>query len=128
MESIVIHPGRTASGFTVRERAERLAAASPERRRLALVFLSGYAPGVFDVVLDAVEPCADEDGADEDGAGEEPEPFCGFCGERLGIFVQAGPDWLHYRGENPGGPFQVFDPGHDPVITWRIAAGIAVAS
>jgi hypothetical protein len=117
MESIVIHPGRTAPGFTVRERAERLAAASPERRRRALVFLSGYAPGVFDVVLDAVEPCADED-----GAGEEPEPFCAFCGERLGIFVQAGPDWLHYRGEDPGGPFRVFEPGHDPVIIWRAAA------
>jgi hypothetical protein len=39
-----------------------------------------------------------------------------------------GPDWLHYRGEDSGGPFQVFDPGHDPVITWRIVAGIAAAS
>jgi hypothetical protein len=121
MESIVIHPGRTTPRITVR--AERLAAASPERRRQALVFLSGYAPGVFDVVLDVVEP-----GADEDGAGEEPEPFCAFCGERLGIFAYAGPDWLHYRGEDPGGPFQVFDPGHDSVITWRTAVRIAAES
>jgi hypothetical protein len=33
-------------------------------------------------------------GEDEDGVGEEPEPICGFCGERVGIFQCSGPYWM----------------------------------
>jgi hypothetical protein len=33
-----------------------------------------------------------------------------------------GPDWLHYRGEDPAGPFEILDTGHDPVLNWRLAA------
>lgn len=72
----------------------------PRQHREALLFLSGYAPAVFDVVLDSIEPC------DED----EPEPFCGFCGERIGIFRRSGPYWMGCRGEHPVGPFQILDP------------------
>ena len=89
-----------------------------------MLFLSGYAPAVFDAVVDSVET-QDED---QSGAGEEAEPFCGFCGEHIGIFQRSGPYWMHYRGEQPGGPFQIVDPGHEPVVTWRLAAEVAVMS
>ena len=46
----------------------------------------------------------------------------------LGIFQRTGPYWMHYRGEQPGGPFQIVDPGHDPVVTWRPAPEVAVVS
>jgi hypothetical protein len=78
---------------------------------------------VFDAVLDSIEV---PDG-DDSGTEEEAEPCCGFCGERIGIFQRSGPYWMHYRGEEPGGPFQIIDPGHDPVVTWRPAPVGAVA-
>jgi hypothetical protein len=37
-------------------RLARLAALDPGQPRQALIFLSGYRPRVFDVILDAVEP------------------------------------------------------------------------
>jgi hypothetical protein len=39
-------------------RLARLAVLDPGQPRLALIFLSGYRPRVFDVILDAVEPPA----------------------------------------------------------------------
>jgi hypothetical protein len=36
----------------------RLAALDPGQLPMALAFLSGYHPLVFDAILDAVEPCA----------------------------------------------------------------------
>jgi hypothetical protein len=62
------------------------------------------------------------------GPGTEAEPRCGFCGERIGVFAGTGPYWMHYRGDEPSGPFQVVDPGHDPVVTWRPAAMAEVRS
>jgi hypothetical protein len=121
VRSIFSHPGHVSLEFSPQERVERLCAASPEQQAQALLFLSGYAPAVFDAVLDAVEPC-DED-ADPD-AGEESEPFRGACAERIGIFLRLGLGWRHYRGEEPGGPFEIFDPGHEPVVTWRPATSI----
>ena len=50
--------------------------------------------------LDSIEPR----GEDGDGVGEDAEPFCGFCGDDIGIFQRTGPYWMHYRGEQPGGP------------------------
>jgi hypothetical protein len=121
MRSIFSHPGHASLEFSPQERVERLRAASPEQQAQALLFLSGYAPAVFDAVLDAVEPGDENDDPD---AGEESEPFCAACGERIGIFLRLGLDWWHYRGEEPGGPFETFDPGHEPVVTWRPATSI----
>jgi hypothetical protein len=93
-------------------------------QRDALLFLSGYAPAVFDAVLDSIE--ADDE--DESSAGEEAEPFCGFCGEDIGIFQRTGPYWMHYRDEQAGGPGRIVDLGHDPVVTWRLAPEVAIVS
>jgi hypothetical protein len=105
-------------------RINRLATATARQQREALLFLSGYAPTVFVAVLDSIEA----HGEDQSGARQEAEPFCGFCGERIGVFQRTGPYWMHYRGEQPGGPFQVVDLGHDPVVTWRLAPEVAVVS
>jgi hypothetical protein len=122
MKPIVTDPAAAVTGFDVDVRINRLATATARQQREALLFLSGYAPAVFDAVLDSI------DDEDESGAGEEAEPFCGFCGERVGIFQWTGPYWMHYRGEQPDGPFQIVDPGHDPVVTWRLAPEVAVVS
>jgi hypothetical protein len=125
MRSIFRHPGRAVLEFSTQERTERLAATTPRQRTEALLFLSGYAPDILDTALDAVEPF--DETADPD-AGEDSEPSCSVCGERVGIFLLLGLDWRHYRGQDPGGPYEIFDPGHEPVVTWRPAADMAAAS
>ena len=70
---------------------------------------------------DAVEPIDENDDPD---AGEESEPFCAACAERIGIFLRLGLEWRHYSGDDPGGPFEIFDPGHEPVVTWRPVTSI----
>jgi hypothetical protein len=125
MRSIFRHPGHATLEFSPQERTERLGAASPEQQRQALVFLSGYAPAILDTILDAVEPC--DETADPD-ASEDAAPFCAVCAERVGIFLRLGLDWHHYQGDEPGGLFEIFDPGHEPVVTWRPAADMATIS
>jgi hypothetical protein len=121
MRSIFGHPGHTSLEFSPQERVERVRAASSEQQAQALLFLSGYAPAVFDAALDAVEPIDENDDPD---AGEESEPFCAACGEHIGIFLRLGLEWRHYCGGEPGGPFEIFDPGHEPVVTWRPVTSI----
>jgi ribosomal protein S27AE len=109
-------PGRCAPSGG---RLARLAALDPEQRRLALAFLSGYRPRVFDAILDAVEPPArpgTQDAVDQ-------EPFCARCGAPVGIFLAHGKDYRHYRGvltaTSKPKPYKA---GHAPVIAWRRAA------
>jgi hypothetical protein len=118
MRSIFSHPGHASLEFSPQERVERVRAACPEQQAQALLFLSGYAPAVFDAALDAAEPIDENDDPD---AGEESEPFCAACAARIGIFLRLGLEWRHYSGDEPGGPFEIFDPGHEPVVTWRPA-------
>jgi hypothetical protein len=113
VRSIFHHPRSAAPEFSPGEQVERielLATLSARQQTEALRFLSGYAPAVFDAILDAVDPHKG------DNPGEEYEPACAFCGERAAIFTWFGPDWTHYRGEEPHGPFEIVDPGHDPVL------------
>jgi hypothetical protein len=119
MRSIFSHPGHASLAFSPQERVERVRVTSPEQQAQALQFLSGYAPAVFD----AAEPIDENDDPD---AGEESEPFCAACAERIGIFLRLGLEWRHYSGDDPGGPFEVFDPGHEPVVTWRSVTSIPV--
>ncbi len=103
------------------ERMERLRAFSPDQMAAGLTWLLGYDQRTFDAVLDAAEPCA----GDEDPPGSEPEPVCGICGEKIGIFLRLGLDWRHYRETGNAllaaghGRIELFDPGHVPVVTWR---------
>lgn len=98
------------------DRLERLAAMEDARPAEALAFLIGYAPGIFDAVVTATEPCLD----DEPDPSLEPEPFCTACGGNAGIFWPLGEEWRHYRsGTGSGGKPEVYDPSHAPVIGWR---------
>jgi hypothetical protein len=123
MRTIFRHPGRATLEFSPQERAERLAATTPRQRTEALLFLSGYAPATLDAALDAVEPL---DETADPGAGAQPA--CAECGEPVAIFLLLGLDWRHYRGQEPGGPVEIYDSGHDPVLTWQPAEGLATAS
>ena len=105
-----------------RERLTRLAALDPEQLPLALAFLAGYHPRVFDAALSAVEPCARKDTPDL-------EPFCVRCNAPVGIFLAHGKDYRHYRGvvtaTSRPRPYKA---DHAPVVGWRPATDAPVAT
>lgn len=104
-----------ATEITAEDRVERLGVLTPKQCTDALLWLSGYAPAVFDAV-DAVQPCPGD-------STDDPAPFCEQCGADIGIFLKLGLDWRHYRGTLPG-PIELYDPGHPPVLAWRITAPV----
>jgi hypothetical protein len=106
-----------------RKRLSRLAALVSDRMTEALTWLAGDSPMVFDAMLDATEPCADDDTPDP---ADNPEPFCAVCGADVGIFLRFGLDWRHYRGDGTTvGLIELFDPGHAAVIAWRPALSVS---
>ena len=106
-------------------RLARLAPLDADRLAESLVFLAGFAPAVFDSILNATEPCPDDERpADEDAL----EPFCAACGARVGIFVSRGSDWLHYTGDPANRDVEPYNSDHDVVVGWRPAAGAAVVA
>ena len=105
-------------------RLARLAPLDPDRLAESLVFLAGFAPAVFDSILDATEPCLDDERPlDEDAL----EPFCGVCGSRAGVFVSRGSEWLHYTGDPANHDVDPYETDHAPVIAWRPADSTAIA-
>lgn len=109
------------------ERLARLAALDPEQLPMALTFLSGYHPRVFDAILNAVEPCS-ETGTGDDTA--DQEPFCARCGAAVAIFLSHGKDYRHYRGVlTTASKPKPYKADHAPVIAWRpVAAAIVPAT
>jgi hypothetical protein len=112
-----------ASGTTGRrvpapahDRLERLAGIDAEHKEMALTFLSGYAPDVFDDVLDATEPITSY------SLGDDAEPYCITCGASAGVFPTLGDGWRHYRGDGITAKAEPYDAGHLAVIGWRTAA------
>ena len=65
--------------------------------------------------------------ADQADDGEDTEPYCGACGEWIGIFH--GVDgWQHFRGDpGPGGQRELYDPGHQAVPAWCVPPGRALS-
>jgi hypothetical protein len=61
----------------------------------------------------------DEDPGDFSHA-EDPAPVCAHCGSDIGIFLKYGLQWRHYRGGEALGRAEIFDPGHDPELAWRV--------
>jgi hypothetical protein len=111
-----------ASGTTSRrvpaqahDRLDRLAAIDAEHKEMALLFLSGYAPHVFDDVLDATEPITGY------SLGDDAEPYCMTCGASVGVFPILGDGWRHYRGDGITAKAEPYDSGHPAVIGWRAA-------
>jgi hypothetical protein len=98
----------------------RVAVLDPEQLPLALAFLSGYYPRVFEEVLGAVEPC-DGPGAEDGTPGREP--FCVKCGAPVGIFLAHGREYRHYRGVlTAGSKPKPYKTDHAPQVGWRPTA------
>jgi hypothetical protein len=106
-------------------RLARLAPLDPDRLAESLVFLSGFAPAVFDSILNATEPSLDDElPSDQDAL----EPFCASCGARAGVFLSRGSHWLHYTGDPASRDVDPYETDHAPAIAWRPAAGAAVVA
>jgi hypothetical protein len=105
------------------DRLDRLAAIDAEHKEMALMFLSGYAPGIFDAVIDATEPFTAEPVTGYSLA-DDAEPYCTACGASAGVFPTVGDGWRHYRGDGITAKAQPYDAGHAPVIGWRPAGDI----
>jgi hypothetical protein len=117
----VVHPVPVIAS---QERMDRLASVTAEQMAVALTFLCGFDPRTFDAIMDAAEP------ASGDLAGpDEPEPRCAECGAAIGIFLAHGPGWQHYRGDGiTAGEQEVFFPGHEPVVSWRLLEDALILS
>jgi hypothetical protein len=96
-----------------------------------LNWLSWYQPGIFTAVMDygqfSDDLAADTDPAnpapdpdDDFGHAEDPAPVCARCGSEIGIFIKFGLQWRHYRGGDALGQAEIFDPGHEPELAWRL--------
>lgn len=97
-------------------RLDRVAAATAEQLKTALILLSSFSPDAFDYVMDAAES-----GDAAPGAAEEACPRCAICGGSIGVFVDLGLDWRHFSGDGiTAGRQRIYDPGHAPVATWGI--------
>jgi hypothetical protein len=104
---------------------DRVAALDPEQLPLALAFLSGYHPWVFEAVLEAVAPC-DGIGAEDKTPGQEP--FCVKCGAPVGIFLAHGKEYRHYRGVlTANSKPKPYKADHAPVVGWRLVAVAATS-
>jgi len=119
VDSIFYQPGDIAPipEISQLDRIGRLADLGPEDTIAGLLWLAMNFPAVCDAMLDKTE----SDAVDDDDPCQEPEPFCAECGASIGIFLRDGTDWRHYLGDvTTTGQLEVFDPGHDPVVAWRL--------
>jgi hypothetical protein len=129
MKSIIQHPygalsipasGPEERSARARQDLARIAALDPEQPPLALAFLSGYYPAVFEAVLGAVEPC---DGPGAEGKTSAQEPFCVKCGAPVGIFLAHGREYRHYRGIlTAASKPRPYKTDHAPQVGWRPTA------
>jgi hypothetical protein len=112
----------------------RLRGLSHQQLADRLNWLSWYQPGIFAAVMDYGQ-FSDDLAADTDptnpapdpdadfgnfGCAEHPAPVCARCGSEIGIFIKFGLQWRHYRGGEALGQAEIFDPGHEPELAWRL--------
>ncbi len=103
-------------------RLDRVAAATFEQLSAALIFLSVFEPDAFDHSMDVAQ--SDDDNP---GATGEAEPVCAICDGKIGIFMERGLAWQHYIGDGTTvGQQQIYDPGHAPVVTWRLSEDLQI--
>jgi hypothetical protein len=86
----------------------------------ALAFLSMIDPEAFEIALMAVSRHAEETHEDAEAPDdEEPLPVCRQCGATVGIFLNHGLQWQHFRGDGlTSGTQEIYDPGHPAQVTW----------
>jgi len=119
MRSIIAEDAQSAlpiPAISPHPRLDRVAAATFEQLSAALIFLSVFEPEAFDHSMDVAQ--SDDDNP---GATGEAEPVCAVCGSKIGIFIELGLAWRHYTGDSTTvGQQHIYDPGHTPVVTWRL--------
>jgi hypothetical protein len=99
------------------DRIVRISALAAEDVAAGLLWLAMNFPAVADAMLDKVG----YDAIDDPDPSQEPGPFCAECGAVIRIFLRFGLDWRHFRGDGTTiGQIELFDPGHDPVVAWRL--------
>jgi hypothetical protein len=122
MSSMITQSGRNAHAnldgaqagldASARKRVDRLARATTDQMEAALALLSMLDPEAFEIAFTAV-PIASDDSDDES------IPVCRECGGLAGIFPDQGLRWQHFRGDvTTFGAQQIYEPGHDPAVTW----------
>jgi hypothetical protein len=120
MRSIISNAGQSPLPIPAEgphPRVDRIAAATFEQLSAALIFLSVFDTGAFDHAMDVAQ--SDDENP---GATGEAEPACEICGGQIGIFLDRGLAWQHYTGDGTTvGEQQIYNPGHTPLVTWRLA-------
>ena len=124
MTPIITQPGAPAHVHpdeAARKRRDRLARATAEQAEAALAYLSVIDPLIFEIAMDAAAPAAGEAPAEEAPEDEQPIPVCRRCAGQVGIFLDHGLDWQHFRGDGTtAGAQEIYDPGHPAEVTWRL--------
>ena len=123
MSTMIAQPGRYAHPHgeshpdaLARQRRDRVARATAEDMESALAFLSMIDPEAFEIALTAAAPRPDETPEDE-----EPIPVCRHCGAPVGIFLDRGLRWQHFRGDAAtSGTQEIYDPGHPAEAIWLL--------
>jgi hypothetical protein len=119
MSPIITQPGAPAHVHpddAARQRRDRLARATAEQAEAALKYLSVIDPLMFEIAMDAADLTAGDPPEDE-----EPIPVCRRCGGLVGVFLNHGLDWQHFRGDGTtAGAQEIYDPGHRAKVTWRL--------
>ena len=111
-----VHPDEAA-----RKREARLARASAEQAEAALAFLSMIDPLMFEIAMDAGAQTVGGAPEEEELEDQEPIPVCRRCGGQVGIFLDHGLRWQHFRGDGTtSGGQDIHDPGHPAEVTWRL--------
>jgi hypothetical protein len=124
MSPIITQPGAPAHVHpdeAARKRRDRLARATAGQAEAALAYLSVIDPLIFEIAMDAADPAAGEALGAEPPVDEEPIPVCRRCGSLVGIFLDRGLEWQHFRGDGTtAGAQEIYDPGHPAEVTWRL--------
>jgi hypothetical protein len=124
MSPIITQPGSPAHvhpDAAARGRRNRLARATAGQAEAALTYLSMIDPLMFEIAMDAADLTAGEASGAEAPVDEEPVPVCRRCGDLVGIFLDRGLEWQHFRGDGTtAGAQEIYDPGHPAEVTWRL--------
>ena len=124
MSPIITQPGSPAHVHpdeAARKRRDRLARATAGQVEAALTYLSVIDPLMFEIAMDAADLTAGEAPGAKAPVDEEPIPVCRWCGGLVGIFLDRGLEWQHFRGDGTtAGAQEIYDPGHPAEVTWRL--------
>ncbi len=114
MPTIIAQPGQHAHpnpDAAARQRRDRLAKATTDQMESALALLSMIDPEAFEIAFTAVTDEIPED--------DEAIPLCRQCGDLVGVFIDRGLQWQHFRGDlSTSGGQQIYDPGHAAEVAW----------